>query len=415
MPELHQIKRTLSRIEKLERDVGLKQLQINSLLAITQAINDNVPAADLFNMYNTFLRWEMELRKVCLFLRDSGTWECKTHLGIDESLLKHDMSAELERYRSTQGLEKSEHPLVREFDLVIPVLHKNEPIAYAFIGGFKDDDDVYNKVQFVTTITNVIAVAIENKRLFKERMRQEVVNREVEVAAEIQRTLVPWRLPSGEKYQLSSIYKPHFAVGGDYYDVVEFPDGKIAFCIADITGKGVAAALLMANFQANFRALITRRPSLEEIVRELNTTVFNVTQGDKFITLFLAKYDSNTRTLHYVNAGHAPPILLSDGEAILLKNGCTSLGWLPELPFLEIGGVCLMHDALIFSYTDGITEVRNSAGEEFGEEQLLEFLKKNAHCSAKELNTKLLAHLEEFRGREPWPDDITVLTCRLMG
>lgn len=414
MPELHEIKRTLSRIEKLERDVSLKQLQINSLLTITQAINDNVPAADLFNMYNTFLRWEMELRKMCLFLRDNGSWECKTHLGIDESLLKYDMSTELERYRSTKGLEKSEHPLVREFDLVIPVLHKNEPIAYAFIGGFKDDDDVYNKVQFVTTITNVIAVAIENKRLFKERMRQEVVNREVEVAAEIQRTLVPRRLPSGEKYRLSSIYKPHFAVGGDYYDVVEFPDGKIAFCIADITGKGVAAALLMANFQANFRALITRRPSLEEIIRELNTTVFNVTQGDKFITLFLAKYDANARTLHYVNAGHAPPILLSEGEAILLKNGCTSLGWLPELPFIEIGGLCLTKDALLFSYTDGITEVRNSAGEEFGEEQLLEFLQKNAHCDAKELNTKLLAHLEEFRGKEPWPDDITVLTCRLM-
>ncbi len=105
--------------------MSLKQLQINSLLAITQAINDNVAAADLFNMYNTFLRWEMELRKMCLFLRDNGIWECKTHLGIDEKLLEHDVSQELDRYRSTQGLEKSDHPLVREFDLVIPVLHKN--------------------------------------------------------------------------------------------------------------------------------------------------------------------------------------------------------------------------------------------------------------------------------------------------
>jgi sigma-B regulation protein RsbU (phosphoserine phosphatase) len=415
MPELHEIKRTLSRIEKLERDVSLKQLQINSLLAITQAINDNVAAADLFNMYNTFLRWEMELRKMCLFLRDNGVWECKTHLGIDESLLEHDVSIELDRYRSTQGLEKSDHPLIREFDLVIPVLHKNEAIAYAFIGGFKDDDDVYNKVQFVTTITNVIAVAIENKRLFKERMRQEVVNRELEVAAEIQRTLVPWRLPSGSNYQFSSIYKPHFAVGGDYYDVVEFPDGQIAFCIADITGKGVAAALLMANFQANFRALITRRPTLEEIVHELNAAVYNVTQGDKFITLFIARYDSNTRRLHYVNAGHTPPVLLCKGTTTLLKNGSTSLGWLPEWPFLEIGDIVLSDEAMIFSYTDGLTEVRNSAGDEFGEEKLLHFLEGHAQEGAKDLNTKLLHHLEVFRGREPWPDDITVLTCKVFG
>ncbi len=195
--------------------------------------------------------------------------------------------------------------------------------------------------------------------------------------------------------------------------MVEFPDGQIAFCIADITGKGVAAALLMANFQANFRALITRRPTLEEIINELNAAVFNVTQGDKFITLFLAKYDSNTRTLHYVNAGHTPPVLISKGEVVLLKNGCTSLGWMPELPFLEIGGLCLTDEAIIFSYTDGLTEVRNSAGEEFEEKKLLDFLSKNATEGAKELNTKLLKHIEAFRGREPWTDDITVLTCKV--
>ncbi|HNG90657.1 MAG TPA: SpoIIE family protein phosphatase, partial [Saprospiraceae bacterium] len=261
MPELHEIKRTLSRIEKLEREVNLKQLQINSLLAITQAINENVAVEGLFNMYNSFLRWEIGIRKMALYFKEAGRWECMTSLGIKSDLLEHDLSMELLRYRNMQGLENSEHPLIREFDLVVPVMHKDEAIAYAFIGGFGEDEDVYNKVQFVTTITNVIAVAIENKRLFKQQLRQEVLNREVEVAAEIQRSLVPTRLPSGKNYQLSSIYRPHFAVGGDYYDVVEFPDGQIAFCIADITGKGVSAALLMANFQASFHALVTRRPT----------------------------------------------------------------------------------------------------------------------------------------------------------
>jgi sigma-B regulation protein RsbU (phosphoserine phosphatase) len=291
-------------------------------------------------------------------------------------------------------------------------MHKNTAIAYAFLGGFRDEDDVYSKVQFVTTITNVIAVAIENKRLFKSQVQQKIVNREVELAAEIQQALVPNRMPSSAAYQLSSIYKPHFAVGGDYYDVVEFPDGKIAFCIADITGKGVSAALLMANFQANFRALVSRRPALEELVRDMNSAVFNVTKGDKFITFFVAKYDSVARTLHYVNAGHTPPILLINGEAIPLKNGCTSLGWLPELPFLELGGVCLTGEAIVFSYTDGLTEVRNSKGEEFGEDNLTDFLLEHATLDAKNINDQLLGHVETFRGREPWPDDITVLTCK---
>jgi sigma-B regulation protein RsbU (phosphoserine phosphatase) len=415
MPELQEIKRTLSRIDKLEREVSLKQLQINSLLAITQAINENVSAEDLFKMYNSFLRWEIGIRKMALFFREGEKWLCKSSLGIPESMLEEDISAELSKYRSKQGLESSSHTLIREFDLVVPVLHKDVAIAYAFIGGFGDEDDVYNKVQFVTTITNVVAVAIENKRLFKQQLRQEIINREVEVAAEIQRTLVPSRLPSSDHFQLSSIYKPHFAVGGDYYDVVEFPDGKIAFCIADITGKGVSAAMLMANFQANFHALVTRRPSLEEIVYELNEAVWRVTQGDKFITLFLAKYDIPTRTLHYINAGHTPPLLLSNGEVIPLRNGCTSLGWLPELPFLEIGGICLTDDALIFTYTDGLTDIRNDEGDYFTEEKLIEFLQECADMDAKSLNTKLLAHIETFRGEQPFPDDITVLTCRVFG
>lgn len=413
MPELQEIKRTLSRIEKLEREVNLKQLQINSLLTITQAINENVAADGLFNMYNSFLRWEIGIRKMALFFKESGKWECMSSSGIEETLLDHDINAELTRFRSKQGLENSDHPLFREFDLVIPVMHKNEPIAYAFIGGFGDEDDVYNKVQFVTTITNVIAVAIENKRLFKQQLRQEVLNREVEVAAEIQRTLVPSHLPSSKHYQLSSIYKPHFAVGGDYYDVVEFPEGSIAFCIADITGKGVSAALLMANFQANFHALITRRPTLEEIVHEMNAAVHRVTQGDKFITLFLAKYNTSDRTLQYINAGHAPPLLLTKDKVIPLKTGCTVLGWLPELPFLEVGNISLDDETLIFSYTDGLTDIRNKSGEEFSEEKLIHFLRENALSSAKELNTRLLAHIESFRERQPYPDDITVLTCKV--
>lgn len=414
MPELQEIKRTLSRIEKLEREVNLKQLQINSLLAITQAINENVSADGLFNMYNSFLRWEIGIRKMALFFKETGKWECVTSLGVEDQLLQYDINLELPSFRSTRGLENSEHPFVREFDLVVPVMHKDEPIAYAFIGGFMDEDDVYNKVQFVTTITNVIAVAIENKRLFKTQLRQEVLNREVELAAEIQRTLVPSRLPSGSSYQLSSIYKPHFAVGGDYYDVVEFPDGTIVFCIADITGKGVAAALLMANFQANLRALVTRCQTLEEIVQEMNAAVFRVTQGDRFITLFLARYDADSRTLHYVNAGHTPPLLIgTNGEVVPLKNGCTVLGWMPELPFLEIGGVCLTNEATLFTYTDGLTDVRNDAGEDFSEDKLITFLQKHVQLGAKELNTQLLEHVEMFRGHQPFPDDITVLTCKV--
>jgi phosphoserine phosphatase RsbU/P len=414
MAELIEIKRTLSRIEKLEREINLKQLQINSLLAITQAINDNVASEGLFSMYNSFLKWEIGIKKMALLFKEDNKWVCKTSIDIAAELFDHEIARELSKFKSTHGLEEATHPFIKEFDLVIPVIHKTSPIAYAFVGGFGDEDDVYNKVQFVTTITNVIAVAIENKRFFKKQLRQEVLNREVELAAEIQRTLVPSKLPSGKKYQLSSIYKPHFAVGGDYFDVIEFSDGKILFCIADITGKGVAAALLMANFQANLHSLVHRCETLEEIVREMNASVFKVTQGERFITFFLARYDSNTRTLHYINAGHTPPILMMNGDYCTLKNGSTVLGFLPELPFLEIGGVCLTGEALLFTYTDGLTDIRNKASEEFDETKLADFLKEHSDLHPQEINSKLLAHVETFRERVPLPDDITVLTCKVL-
>ncbi len=415
MADFNEMKRNLSRIEKLEHEVNLKQLQINSLLAITQAINDNVAADALYAMFNNFLRWEMGIRRMALFIQENGRWECKTSLDVPPELLAEDITPQLARFKSMTGLENHQHPLFQQFDLVIPVLHKTSPVAYAFVGGFNDHDDVYNKVQFIVTITNVIAVAIENKRLFKRQLRQEVLNREVELAAEIQRTLVPARLPSGKKYQLSSIYKPHFAVGGDYFDVVEFPGEKLILAIADITGKGVSAAMLMANFQASLHGLIHRGMTLEEVVQELNRSVFRVTQGERFITMFLAKYDSHERTLHYVNAGHTPPYLVSGGQIERLRNGTTVLGFLPELPFLEIGGLCLTGESLLFTYTDGLTDIQNRKHEEFGEENLGQFLLENEALPAKDLNNALLASVEKYRERVPFPDDITVLTCKVFG
>jgi phosphoserine phosphatase RsbU/P len=414
MAALTDVGRTMSRIEKLEREVNLKQLQINSLLTITQAINENVPVDGLYNMYTSFLKMEIGIRKMTLLFRADNGWECVASLSTDLGLLhENDIAPALAKFRNKQSVESSEHPFIKQFDLVLPVWHKDTPIAYVFIGGFEDEDDVYNKVQFVTTITNVIAVAIENKRLFKQQISQELLNREVELAAEIQRTLVPFHLPASEHYQLSSIYKPHFAVGGDYYDVVEFPGEGLVFCIADITGKGVPAALLMANFQANFRTLVARRVPLDEIIHEMNAAVFRITQGDRFITMFLARYDLATSTLHYYNAGHTPPILLTEGGAQRLKNGSTVLGWLPELPFLEDGHVHLDSDTLLFTFTDGLTDVHNRNQVAFGEDRILDFLQANANLHAKELNTKLLAHIEAYCEREAYPDDITVLTCKL--
>jgi sigma-B regulation protein RsbU (phosphoserine phosphatase) len=413
MPDLTDIKKGMSRLETLERELNLKQLQINRLLGITQAINNNISAAGLFEMYQSFLSWEMGVRKMALYFSEPKGWVCKASIGISDDLLREDIAAILPRFKKLSHIQTPEHPLIREFDVVIPVLHKETPLAYVFIGGFGEDEDMYNKVQFITAITNIVAVAIENKRLFKRQLEQERLKREMELAGEMQQLLIPSQLPSCEHYELASIYKPHLGVGGDYFDFIELENDRFAFCIGDISGKGVAAALLMANFQAHFQSLIHERRTLPELVRSLNQSVLRITNGDKFITFFVAEYDLKLQTLSYVNAGHNPPAMAMNGKIFRLDKGCTILGAFQELPRLEVGELYVDNEALILAYTDGLTDIRNEEGEFMDEAYGYDFLLRNHTLSAGVFNEKLLEEIEHFKGAESYPDDFTVLTCKI--
>ncbi len=413
MPGFSELRKELSNVEALERELNLKQLQINRLLNITQAINNNVSADGLFNMYKSFLSWEIGVKKMALFVREEDVWACAASIGIDESLLQSDIAPQLEKYTRLNNVEDNEHPLIREFDVVIPVRHKDRPIAYVFIGGFSEDEDMYNKVQFITTITNIIAVAIENKRLFKRQLEQERLKREMELASEMQRMLIPTQLPSKPRYELASIYKPHYGVGGDYFDFIEFDDGKIVFCVGDISGKGIAAALLMANFQANFHTLINKRAALDSFIHDLNTSVNLITQGERFITFIIAEYDMNQQALRYVNAGHNPPVLVKDGEVILLNKGCTILGSFPELPEVEVGCIPIDGEAMILSFTDGLTDLQNEKEEYLNENMLYHFVRENYKMSASTFNKRLMEYIENFKDGQNYPDDFTVLTCKI--
>ena len=407
------VKQSLGTIGQLERDLNLKQLQINRLLNITQAINNNVKMSGLFEMYRSFLSWEMGVKKMALFYRKNEKWECTAHIGIEDKYLKMDITGQLSKYSRLQNLTDSDHPFVKLFDVVIPVKHKDHHLAYVFIGGFSEEEDMYNKVQFITTITNIITVAIENKRLFKQQLEQERLKREMELASEMQQLLIPEKLPTSKDYELSSIYRPHMTVGGDYFDFVEHDNGKITFCIADIAGKGVAAALLMSNFQANFHTLLSRHTDLKKFVMELNEGVLRITKGERFITFFVGQYDKASRQLNYVNAGHNPPALAMADKLYRLKEGSTVLGAFDELPFIEEGSMVLEGEALILLFTDGLTELQNEKGEFVDQEFGQDFVLKHYHLPASEFNQKIMEELNLFKGQAMFQDDFTVLTCKI--
>lgn len=408
-----------TKIKELEHDLHLKQLQINRLLNITQAINENVPAEGLFSMYANLLSWEFGITCMALYFRQHKRWECKASIGLSEEELAHDPSEAFKDFDSNiKTLGPQEDELLRRFSVVARVMHKQEALAYVFLGDVDDTPEMYDRVQFVRTITNVIAVAIENKRLFKRQLKQERYQTELSLATEIQRSLVPSKLPSNEHFEMSAIYIPRFGVSGDFYSAFVGEDRKLLFCIADISGKGTGAALLMSNFEASFWTLAHTRTTIDVLVRDLNDALFRVTQGERFMTLFVAEYDPKTRQLCYVNAGHNPPLLASPAKGKLLYTveecleGCTLIGAFEELPTFKMGTMVLPKGAQILCYTDGVTELASERNEMYGEARLTAFAQANSGRIPEAFNQALLAELQNFQGAAEESDDVTIMSIR---
>jgi sigma-B regulation protein RsbU (phosphoserine phosphatase) len=235
----------------------------------------------------------------------------------------------------------------------------------------------------------------------------------MELAKEMQLSLIPKSLPDTETYALSSIYRPHQIVGGDYFDFIEFDDGVFTFCVGDISGKGVAAALLMANFQANFHTLIRKRMGLKRFIEEINESLLQITKGEKFITFFVAEYNPQSGKLRYINAGHNRPILINEGKIRKLDKGCTILGMFEKLPELEMEELDITGEALILSYTDGLTDMENESGDYLTVELVEAFVKRHQHSTADQFNRNLMQYIDSFKGRKTYTDDFTILTCKI--
>lgn len=405
--------RELSLLEKLEKELSLKQLQIRSLLTITQAINDNIPQDGLFNMYQSFLSWEMGIDKMALFVIADEGWQCSTTINyaVDNVDL---ITKELIGFKRLHTIKKEDAKELQDFNIIIPVFHKDNPIAYSLIGGLKAKTDLYNKIQFITTITNIIAVAIENKRLFRRQIEQARYEHELQLAKDVQRMLIPDILPVNKRFAISSIYMPHYNIGGDYLDYIRYDENKFALCIADISGKGVAAALLMANFQAMIQSLIFQYRDLETFVFALNQAVFRITNADKFITFFVAEVDTKRKVIRYVNAGHYPPVMFDDkGNVRRLTSGCSVIGAFDKLQFINEEIIDLGPNTTIMSFTDGLADLTNDLGQYFEEQRLLGFIEENREDNPEEFNEKLISEIELYKGNQNISDDIAVLTCKI--
>ena len=389
--------------------------QLYALLQVTKAINSNFSSSDLFTIYQYILEKQLGFTRFAYCNTFDGIWRWPVCVDSEFEIGKIKPEEDLVGFTEMTFLYKAENPRLDYFNIVIPVQHKNKALAYLLIGA-QELEEIrearMHDLEFVQTISNVITVAIENKRLFKDNVEQEMLKRELEMAREVQSMLIPSSLPLDEHYDFSAFYQPKRQIGGDYYDFIRINNDEVIFCVADVSGKGIAAALLMANFQAYLRANVKQTDDLEKIIRVLNDHVARSAKGEKFITLFIARYNHSTRKLKYINAGHNPPLLCSTRGIEELSCGTTGLGMLEKLYRLESGELDILPGSVLVCYTDGLVEQENEGGVDFGMEQLENFIKDNMSLTSTQFNQKLVNHLGSFKGNVAFVDDIALLTGR---
>jgi len=247
----------------------------------------------------------------------------------------------------------------------------------------------------------------------EQRQRQRLEN-EVAIAREVQQQLFPHAVPSVPGLDLYAICRPARVVSGDYYDFIPLGSGRVGIALADISGKGIFAALLMASLQAALRSTATLdgRGGTGELVSVLNQHLFKNTSDDRYATLFYAVYDSDTKTLTYTNAGHLAPIFVSDGRVLSLDQGGTVVGMFEDARYSQ-GSIAVTPGSLLVGFSDGLTEPESVYGEEFGIERLKAEILRQRDASAARLAESLVAAVEQWAGTPEQADDITVVVARM--
>ncbi len=267
-------------------------------------------------------------------------------------------------------------------------------------------------LDILTTLASVASIRVENASLLDERINRERMERELELATEIQQRFQPDGPPSVEGYDFQGISFSCYEIGGDYYDFIPRHDGKMLVALGDVSGKGTSASLLMSSLHAAIHAQVAAKTPLDEMVTSVNIYLVENTPANRFITLFVAELEPATGELTFINAGHNPPLIgRADGSLELLASGGLPLG-LMDFAEYETGHAQLGSGDVLFIYSDGVSEANNLAEDEFGMDRLEKVISTNVDRTASGIRDKVESALSEFTGTAAPNDDITLVIVK---
>ncbi|MBI3664100.1 MAG: SpoIIE family protein phosphatase [Acidobacteria bacterium] len=299
--------------------------------------------------------------------------------------------------------------------LCLPILNKDNEIVGVLqllnkaTGPFSTED-----TNFLRALSIHCAIAIENAQLHRELLNKQRLERDLALARSIQRGLLPEHPPAIDGFDIVVSHKPSQMVGGDYYDFIPLSPQALLLVIADVEGKGVASALVMANLQATLRALVVHLHSLERIVASVNDMILADTRAQKYMSMFVGLLDQRNRTFHYINAGHVPPaVVRANGEHVFLREGGMVVGIFPGVAY-ERGYLKLEPGDVFVGCTDGITEAMDVQSNEYGIERLVETIGRERNSSAERIVETVLSEVDRFSRGGPHEDDRIIMVLKAL-
>lgn len=367
----------------------LNDFKLHALLDFTEVFNRNMSPDLLMERFHQIIGEELQIDRILFYFQHNGQWQLMLNVNCDaKRVAQLDVTQHLSEYKRTMMVSSLANSLLNELelDVVIPISQNNQAQAYVLLGSTEGKErgisPIVRHLAFAQSLATVSFVALQNLHFFSQRLRQEEVKQQLKVAGQLQQQLIPRKesLPTIPGIEVAWLYRPFYDIGGDYFDVLPLDRDTVAFCIADVSGKGIPASLQMTSFRAHFRAMMNTDIPLTKLAEKLNRVVCDGKLEESFITFFTGRYHLKERRLEYLNAGHNAPIVWDPHTRTCqqLPSNTLALGMLPALKIVKGEEVTLKPDAMVLAYTDGLVEYRQGGHEHCDTEILQHALQKHA-------------------------------------
>ena len=412
--------RLFRELRKTNRQLDRKVYELNTLFDLSKDFNMMVEFDQIARVFKFAMLGQLLIRSYFFLLDHQEQRQMVDSNHIKNSPTEEEIDALFDLNEDVVRVDdelREKIPFLKtnKIEAIVSLRFQDQRLAIVGVGP-RANKEAYHEsdLNFLSSLGNLALLAIQKTFLLRERIEKERIEEELNIAKTIQQGLLPDPLPEIPYLDIAASNISSYQVGGDYYDLIPADvEGDYYLAIADVTGKGIPASLLMANLQSMLHTLAPLEVTMPEATGRINDLIYNNTPSDKFITFFWTRITDGGKTLNYVNAGHNPPILFRKGEEEpeTMEEGGLILGAMPSMMPYEEEKLALSSEDLIVFYTDGVTEAQNGEEEEYGEERLAEAIKKNRNLSAREIMNAIIDEVNAF-SRPKQFDDITMIVMK---